>query len=290
MTQAWLKFYEILTYFPQLVEHQSQHQSFTSLHLCEAPGAFISALMQFCDGMELPLPNWMAATMNPWHEEAAAGEVINIDSLILAFPDKWIFGADNTGNIFSGDALSSLHGVKFSFITSDGGIDCSADPEFQEQNSSTLKQAEFLTICDKVAVGGHAVLKLFSCCHSSTLMILESAANSFESAFLTKPASSKAGNSELYLVMLNYSGSIAPLENTSYFLQQTLPIVTFFTNRQRDAIQNNLKFKYILTADTLKQVEVESEIEISTQNMMNQFQNITLGKEFVHFRHVALTV
>ena len=108
MTQAWLKFYEILTYFPQLVEFQ--HPNVSSLHLCEAPGAFISALMQYCDGIDMPLPNWMAATLNPWHEQAAPGEVINFDSLILAFPDKWVFGGDNTGNIFAPDALSSLQG------------------------------------------------------------------------------------------------------------------------------------------------------------------------------------
>ena len=41
--------------------------------------------------------------------------------------------------------------------------------------------------------------------------LLESAANSFESVFLSKPGSSKAGNSELYLVMINYSGSMSSL-------------------------------------------------------------------------------
>jgi len=65
-------------------------------------------------------------------------------------------------------------------VTSDGGIDCSADPEFQEQNSAKLKESEYLSICDKLAIGGNGVLKLFSCCHPSTLMILESAANSFD--------------------------------------------------------------------------------------------------------------
>jgi cap2 methyltransferase len=124
--------------------------------------------------------------------------VINLDSLLLAFPERWHFGPDNTGNIFAPDALNSLRHQKFELITGDGGIDCSADPEFQEQNSAQLKEAEYLAICDKVARGGNAVLKLFNCCHRSSLMLLESAANSFQSAYLTKPASSKAGNSAVF--------------------------------------------------------------------------------------------
>lgn len=30
-------------------------------------------------------PDWYATSMNPWHEEAQPGTVINIDSLILEF-------------------------------------------------------------------------------------------------------------------------------------------------------------------------------------------------------------
>ena len=41
--------------------------------------------------------DWTAATLNPWHEESDSSEVINLDSLILAFPERWIFGKDNTG-------------------------------------------------------------------------------------------------------------------------------------------------------------------------------------------------
>ena len=31
-------------------------------------------------------PDWYATSLNPWHEEAQPGTVINIDSLILQFP------------------------------------------------------------------------------------------------------------------------------------------------------------------------------------------------------------
>jgi hypothetical protein len=36
-----------------------------------------------------------------------------------------------------------LKGKQFHLVTADGGVDCSADPEFQEQNSADLKAAEY---------------------------------------------------------------------------------------------------------------------------------------------------
>ena len=40
-----------------------------------------------------------------------------------------------------------------------------------------------------------------------------------------KPASSKAGNSELYLVMENYSGEMHPLQNSDSFLSNLLETI-----------------------------------------------------------------
>ncbi|CAG0914437.1 unnamed protein product [Notodromas monacha] len=47
-TQAWCKFYELLSKFPKLVEPEKRNgdklRQLRTLHLCEAPGAFIAAL------------------------------------------------------------------------------------------------------------------------------------------------------------------------------------------------------------------------------------------------------
>ena len=43
--------------------------------------------------------------------------------------------------------------------------------------------------------------------------------------YLVKPASSKAGNSELYLVMENYSGEMHPLQNSDSFLSNLLEMI-----------------------------------------------------------------
>ena len=158
-----MKFYEILTHFPKLTESSQTGRPIRSLHLCEAPGAFISALVHYCSGTvycelswpkmahfgvhkvkmahfgihkvkmahfgihkvkvgihklkwtvmgcpnlrsisygpfsaknHLP-PDWYASSLNPWHEEAQPGTVINIDSLILQFPGKRYIYIDQRG-------------------------------------------------------------------------------------------------------------------------------------------------------------------------------------------------
>ena len=44
-TQAWAKMFEILSNFPLIIDQSNQ--TWLTLHLCEAPGAFISALNHF---------------------------------------------------------------------------------------------------------------------------------------------------------------------------------------------------------------------------------------------------
>ena len=60
LTQAWLKFFEILVEFPEL----TSNDDLKSLHLCEAPGAFISALVHYT---KKPV-DWYGSSLNPWHE------------------------------------------------------------------------------------------------------------------------------------------------------------------------------------------------------------------------------
>ena len=46
LTQAWLKFYECLSQY-NLVHNLSNTRCFSTLHLCEAPGAFITSLNHY---------------------------------------------------------------------------------------------------------------------------------------------------------------------------------------------------------------------------------------------------
>ena len=213
--------------------------------------------------------NWFASSLNPWHEESKSKALINIDSLILAFPERWFFGRENTGDIFDLESLFDTFEEKVHLATSDGGFDCSAEPEKQEEISAELKMAEYQGLISRLALHGCAVLKLFACCHESTLQILESSANGFEAVYVTKPASSKAGNSEIYLVMIGFLGQAAAelKPNTHSFLAMAFPIINHFITRQKTAISDNLQAAPNLNADSDQLVEAVSRRQFTRWNL-----------------------
>ena len=110
-TQAWLKFCTILNTF-DLVKRDSAKKegTLTSVHLCEAPGAFVTCLNHHIairyPGLSL---NWKATTFNPYYEGNSIQEMINDDRFIKNTLPNWFFGEDFTGNIMS---LKNLRNLK----------------------------------------------------------------------------------------------------------------------------------------------------------------------------------
>ncbi|KAE8297092.1 Cap-specific mRNA (nucleoside-2'-O-)-methyltransferase 2 [Larimichthys crocea] len=178
-TQAWCKFFEILGVFNLLPEEALQNGELNTVHLCEAPGAFITALnhyiktsesTRYCDW------SWAANTLNPYHEGNGGSTTIADDRLIANTLPWWFFGSDNTGNIMIQKHLLELQATAALLLLSPGG-------------SFVLKMFtlyEHSSIC---------LLYLLNCC--------------FRSVNVFKPATSKAGNSEVYVVCLNYDGKEA---------------------------------------------------------------------------------
>lgn len=144
-TQAWCKFFEIIQHSGG-VEHLVKDQSFNSVHLCEAPGAFIASLnhllkssgLFFFLNCSFPLHSafilmsyltshsqthvwfvlffkdcditwqWIASTLNPYYEGNSVSEMINDDRFMVNTLSNWCFGVDNTGNIMSCNNLDHL--------------------------------------------------------------------------------------------------------------------------------------------------------------------------------------
>ena len=53
LTQAWLKFYECISQFSTIFEISNQQEVLRSVHLCEAPGAFITSLNHYIQSHNL---------------------------------------------------------------------------------------------------------------------------------------------------------------------------------------------------------------------------------------------
>ena len=210
-TQAWAKFYSILSEF-NLVP--SVKQIFSSFHLCEAPGAFITSLNHFIKnriGSNCRL-DWCATTLNPYFEGNDLGQMIPDDRFIINSLDCWDFGPDFTGNIMHPSSLEyfieKFRNKEIDLITADGSIDCSDNPSEQEVTVAQLFLWEIITALSILANGGSFVIKMFTFFEKCSIAYLYMIAKVFDNVTLCKPGPSKPGNSEVYVVATGFNADL----------------------------------------------------------------------------------
>ena len=205
VTQAWAKLYAILNTFDFFSETISV---VNSVHLCEAPGAFVSSLNHYLQSRFSNIAfNWVGATLNPYYEGNIHGEMIVDDRFIIETLSNWNFGKDFSGNIMSSINMEFLKeniDSSIDLVTADGSIDCSDDPAEQENIVAPLLLWETVTALNILAAKGNFILKIFTIFEKFTICLLYLLSSSFENVTLSKPGPSKAGNSEVYVVCEGY--------------------------------------------------------------------------------------
>ncbi|XP_066569676.1 cap-specific mRNA (nucleoside-2'-O-)-methyltransferase 2 [Amia ocellicauda] len=275
-TQAWCKFYEILGTFPLIPEKSLQHGELNSVHLCEAPGAFIASLNHYLKSNPLYCDwAWAANTLNPYHEANDNGMMIMDDRLIASTLPWWFFGSDDTGDIMIQKHLLELQTFtrnmrSIDLVTADGSFDCQGNPDEQEALVAPLHYCEAVSALMLLSIGGSFVLKMFTLYEYSSVCLLYLLNCCFRTVHVFKPATSKAGNSEVYVVCLEYfaKGAVRPLLSKlirnfgldiasralfpkhlipESFLKQHEEICTFFHKLQAHTINENLQLFHLMS-------------------------------------------
>lgn len=189
ISRAFYKLYEIMYYFDY-----PRKKIKTSLHLCEAPGGFISASLHL-----FPNLDWKAQTLYE------GGGCLKVDSGLN--PSNWIHNGNGditlVPNILE---LENKLGKKVDLITADGGFDVSHDPNNQEQLSLKLIFGETLAALHCQKVGGSFICKIFDSMTRPTYQLLLILSKYYDSVKLTKPRTSRYTNSEKYIVALGFKG------------------------------------------------------------------------------------
>ncbi|KAM4721963.1 cap-specific mRNA (nucleoside-2'-O-)-methyltransferase 2 [Rhinophrynus dorsalis] len=269
-TQAWCKFHEIIWSYPLLPENAFWNNELNTIHLCEAPGAFITSLNHYLKTQNVHCDwTWVANTLNPYHETNDGVVMIADDRLIANTLQWWYFGPDNTGDIMTYNYLTGLQQFisnmsAVHLVTADGSFDCQGNPGEQESLVSPLHYCEVVTCLLTLSQGGSFVLKMFTLFEHTSVNLMYLLNCCFDQVHVIKPGTSKAGNSEVYVVCLGYLGkeSIQDLlkkmiqnfgteiVNKSLFPRRCLPIsflkchlecCTFFYKHQTDTINENLQ-------------------------------------------------
>lgn len=103
-------------------------------------------------------------------------------------------------------------------FTADGSINCSADPNEQESLVSCLVYCEVVAGLASLAAGGNMVVKMFTLFETQSIGLMYLLGCLFDELWVTKPATSKAGNAEVYVVAKGFR--LIPEEHLEVLLEQ----------------------------------------------------------------------
>ncbi|KAL7069926.1 hypothetical protein ACQ4LE_010737 [Meloidogyne hapla] len=256
-TQAYCKFLQIAASKPELLrpraisleggEQCNGTKTLKSFHLCEAPGAFVLALKHCLASMDINL-DWKINSLSSQQSGSSkSASIIGLDDkFVLNSSARVILGPDGSGNIlnFTNEFLQKLVSDlgKFHIITADAGIDCTDEPIDQERKMHPLieKQLEIAFKC--LCIGGNFLIKIFTFFESETIELLSRIRCAFERVECLKPPSSKPGNSEIYILCLNFLGQPKQRDASlsRFFIEKIEECARFFVNYQIQFIQFNL--------------------------------------------------
>ena len=150
-------------------------------------------------------------------------------------------------------------------VTADGSFDCQAEPAEQEKMTHPLHVCEAAAALSILAPDGSLVLKKFTLFESETVCLLYLLCCVFEHVHVYKPATSKQGNSEVYVIGLNYRGK----EHLSEQLEKVVQASWFGQQLHQAMFQQE-----DIPDDFMQQVK-----ECSTKFMAYQVQSIKRNLE-----------
>lgn len=214
VSQAYLKFYEILTVFDLLPLNNTKINAF---YLCEAPGQFIMSTNHY---IKTKFPqktefNWHAQSLNARHpdniKKYGTGIFADNYGLIKRYPKRWIWGKDGTGDVTNPENIKFYAQYTKSpespveFISSDCGLPKEPDEfAFIEEKMARTNLAQILFILNNLPRGKSFVFKTYlplkMPLNVSLLFILYT---HFRELYAYKP-SLNPGSTEFYIVGKGY--------------------------------------------------------------------------------------
>ncbi|KAF7459078.1 ribosomal RNA large subunit methyltransferase J protein [Cryptosporidium felis] len=222
-TTGWCKLYEILHYF-RWHEFMNENE-FHSMHLCECPGGFISALNHYIQsnvinkrqrlGSSKLHWEWKANSLNPYFEGNNPNSILTDDIIYRDTYRAWITGVDDTGDItntrnidyiWQKTSKNTKNCWLADLVTADGSLDIQFNPNEQEKLTSSIQYCETVCALGILRKHGSFILKCFNVLHHTTISIIALLCYCFQNVHIVKPVMSKGGSGEVYIVAIDFQG------------------------------------------------------------------------------------
>ena len=172
-------------------------------------------------------------------------------------------GADNTGNMLSPDNFEfcfNNYKNSMDIITADGGFDFSIDFNQQERMAAKLILAEILYTIVMQKKGGSCIIKMYDTFTNISVDIIYFLSSFYNTAYITKPNTSRIANSERYIVCKEFK-----LEDSSnYYMVFKKAIQTLYENKDisiTSILNIDIPYKFITSLEEIIAIIATQQIE-----------------------------
>lgn len=261
-TIGFAKCFELLQTFPLLNRCAAE---LTTVHLCEAPGAFVAATNHFMKTVCKPGAkwNWMGMTHAPRDEKTGRRSSIQ-STLVGETMPHWCFGADDTGDVKRVEnvhalcaAMERMFGTtRADLVTADGSEDCRGHENFQEERTAWLHYFEVLTAFHVLGRGGSFVLKMMTLFEASSQCLLYLLSRHFNRVDVCKPFASTPSNCEVYVVCTGFTPPDPTLLLALRNAMKEKPSLAFCALFPREAIDKEWIVQYIGIAAVFAELQL----------------------------------
>lgn len=204
VTHAWLKYWELFREF-NLIKPSTK-----AFFNAEFPGSGIAAFQHYVSTfLEKGAPaDWIASSYQ------GEGSLPDSYGFHRDFSAKWLMTDTNNGDMTSLDKIDDVitRVGNVDFYSSDAGLDVSADWNAQENANWKLHLGCAYVGLSTLVQGGNCILKQYTFFSKKSWYLIQLYASCFDAFYITKPQTSKAKNSEIYLVGIGFRGRTKEVE------------------------------------------------------------------------------
>lgn len=202
ITNAWLKAYELVDYF-DLIPDKPKCRHFDNASF---PGSFILAIHHYIKTVKKVKYNWYASSLNK-ETKNVKNHLDDIYKLYENYPQNWMISKENSGDLLDFKTLKYLKKnlPPIDLYTSDLGFDVSHD--YNAQELLHLKSHYGQLLCGLMVLknGGNLLVKQYTFFNEINIYNIGILTKLFKEVFISKPATSKSDNSEIYIVAKGYN-------------------------------------------------------------------------------------
>lgn len=252
LSRSYFKMIELINEFDLLDDipnHPGATRTIRTFHLAEGPGGFIEAVVNLRNN---PNDTYIGMTIQDDKHDGTIPGWNKSDRFVMSNPNVRLdYGADGTGNILeisNFEYCYNKYRSTMDFITADGGFDFSTDFNNQELQIVELLFAQIAFALVMQKPGGNFVLKIFDCFYSSTVDLLALLSSFYHTVYITKPLTSRSGNSEKYVVCKGFLNDHSAEEFYPYlyntFVKNTFSVASGVQGNTVERSSN--EFRYIV--------------------------------------------